>query len=347
LLLIKGAEIEWMSTSDFINSQSDHARLRAVALGRTTIEGGFWAGQMHQARPSAQYADVVERVIYNSVLAGVSLAGTEYSYQNPLVNHGKLHRWAWHSCPCCPPMLLKLYAGLGEQIYAHDGQDVFVNQYIGSTGKIPLASGEVELALRSELPWDGAAALTVHTAQPQRFGLRLRVPAWCPEARFSVNGQPQHVAETVDGYAVIQREWRDGDTVAVELAMPIQRVIAHPFVSQLQGRVALQRGPLLYCAEGVDNSGNADVALAADPQLRDDYRRGMLGGVVTLVGRTQDGGTLRAVPYYAWDNRQPADASDDWMAVWQRQADHFALRKQVEGDERAGWEHALYRPLAR
>jgi DUF1680 family protein len=143
LLLIKGAEIESMSTSDFINSQSDHARLRAVALGRTTIEGGFWAGQMHQARPSAQYADVVERVI------------------------------------------------------------------------------------------------------------------------------------------------------------------AHPFVSQLQGRVALQRGPLLYCAEGVDNSGNMDVVLAADPQFRDDYRADVLGGVVTLVGRTQDGGTLRAVPYYAWDNRQP------------------------------------------
>jgi DUF1680 family protein len=305
----------------------------------------FWAGHMNEAFGSAEYADIVERVLYNGALAGVSLAGTEYSYQNPLLNHGQLHRWSWHNCPCCPPMLLKLYAGLGGQIYAHNRRDIFVNQYIGSTGKIPLEGGEVGVELQSDLPWKGAATATLQMQGTQQFGLHFRLPSWCPAARAHINGQVQASLEIVDGYAVLERAWQDGDTVQLDLAMPIQRVIAHPFVGQLHERVALQRGPLIYCVEGVDNPGAPQPVLAADPQFGEEYRSDMLGGVVTIVARTENGGTLQAVPYYAWDNRQAADASQDWMAVWLKQADNYVLRHQLEGDHRDGWEHKLYRPL--
>ncbi len=263
--------------------------------------------------------------------AGVSLAGTEYSYQNPLVNHGELHRWGWHGCPCCPPMLLKLYAGLGEQIYAHDRQDVFVNQYIGGSGRIPLEVGEVEIAVQSALPWSGDVTITLRQGQARRFGLHLRVPGWCPELQLRVNGQPQVPTDIIDGYAVLQREWQDGDTVELALAMPILRVAAHPFVAAIQGRVALRRGPLIYCVEGVDHHGASGVVLAPDPQLRHEYRPDLLGGIVTIAGLAQDGGALCAIPYYAWDNRRAADAAQDWMAVWLKQAENQALRQQLEG----------------
>jgi DUF1680 family protein len=242
-------------------------------------------------------------------------------------------------------MLLKLYAGLGEQVYAHDRRDIFVNQYIGSSGRIPLDAGEVEVVLQSDLPWQGTASATLHMRQTQQFGLHFRVPRWCPTVRARVNGQPQAAFEIVDGYAVFERAWQDGDIVELELAMPIQRVFAHPSVSQLHERVALRRGPLIYCVEGADNPSTSEPILAADPQLGAEYRPDMLGGVVTLVGRTQGGGALCAIPYYAWDNRKAADATQDWMAVWLKQADNYALRHQVEGDNRKDWAHKLYRPL--
>lgn len=305
----------------------------------------FWAGQMQEALGDAQYADMVERVLYNAALAGVSLNGIEYSYQNPLVNHGELHRWGWHGCPCCPPMLLKLYACLGEHIYAHDRRDVFINQYIGGTGKILLEGGEIEVTLQSALPWSGDVTITLHQRQARRFGLHLRVPGWCPEFQLRVNGQPQVPTDIIGGYAVLQREWQDGNTVELALAMPILRMAAHPFVALLQGRVALQRGPLIYCVEGVDHHGRSDVVLATDPQLRPEYRRDLLGGIVTIAGLAQDGGRLCAIPYYAWDNRRAADAAQDWMAVWLKQAGNQALRHRLEGNDRSGWEHQLYRPL--
>ena len=130
----------------------------------------------------------------------------------------------------------------------------------------------------------------------------------------------------------------------LELAMPIQQMFAHPSGNQLHERVALRRGPLIYCVEGADNQGASEPIPAADPQLSAEYRPDMLGAVLTLVGRTQGGGALCAIPYFGWDNRKAADATQDWMAVWLKQTDNYALRHQVEGDNHKGWEHKLYRP---
>lgn len=304
----------------------------------------FWAGQLNQATGSAVFADIIERVLYNAALAGVSLSGTQYSYENPLATQGQRHRWYWHRCPCCPPMLLKLYACLGEQIYAHSQHAIVINQYIGSTARIPLAAGEVTIELQSALPWHGQVAVTLHMPQPQSFGLHFRLPEWCPAVRVSMRGE--RCAFVVrDGYGVIEAEWQDGDTLELEFEMPIQRIMAHPFVNQLRGRVALRRGPLVYCVEGVDLLADTAPTLAAEPHLAFEERPDMLGGVVVISAQTPDGQTVQAIPYYSWDNRRAADAAHDWMAVWLMQDEAYELRCQREGDDRAGWEQQLYRPL--
>jgi DUF1680 family protein len=302
----------------------------------------FWAGQMHAAFADAAYPDVVERVLYNGALAGVSLGGTTYTYQNPLVNHGELHRWEWHSCPCCPPMLLKLYAALGEQIYAHTRRDIFVQQYIGSTARIALETGEIALALESALPWQGHATITLELAASQTFALRMRVPGWCPALTIRVNGEA-HTPPIAQGYAVIERAWHNGDRVELEFAMPVLRLAAHPSVNQLLGHVALQRGPLVYCLEGVDNS--TQPVLAPVPQLQPEWQPALLGGMMALRGHAADGSGFQAIPYFAWDNRPAAESAQDWMAIWLKQDGNHALRHTLDGEDRAGWEHALYRAL--
>ena len=142
----------------------------------------FWAHQMGLTFGDASYADVFERVIYNNVLAGVALNGRRYSYENPLYTHGNIHRWDWHGCPCCPPMLLKLYSGLAESIYAQDGHGVYVQQYIGSRVEVQLSTGAVGIVLKTGYPWDGNVKCTLQLAQPQTWTMHLRIPDWCPEA---------------------------------------------------------------------------------------------------------------------------------------------------------------------
>ena len=304
----------------------------------------FWAGLMGQAFDGAVYADVYERALYNNILPGVSLDGKRYTYQNPLTAKGNIHRWEWHGCPCCPPMLLKALSELGGQIYAYDDEDIYVHQYVGGRSVIPLPAGEVELTQRSSYVWEGRVAITVHTPGARTFGLRLRLPGWSGDFRLRVNGQPPSPVEIEHGYAVIRREWQDGDTIELELAMPVERVAAHPFVNDVRGKVALQRGPLVYCLEGVDNPDEPNPVLPADAQFEAQYDPDLLGGVAVIRGAAQDGRQVVAVPYYAWDNRPAAAESEDWMQVWLGQA---GLEKATltEAGDLTGWENVLYRPL--
>jgi len=305
----------------------------------------FWASRMAQAFGGGGCLDVYERVIYNNVLAGVSLAGNRYSYENPLLSRGTMHRWEWHRCPCCPPMLLKLYAEMPGLILAHDGQDVYVNLYIGSRGKVALPDGAVEVAIETRYPWEGAVKITVRPGASRAFGLRLRIPAWCQSYALRVNGEAQPRVEIEDGYVALTRVWRDGDVVELDLAMPVQRIASHPFVNFTREQAAIQRGPVVYCLEGVDNPGCDDPVLATDPQFRTQYRPDLLGGVVTIAAKDAEGHDLTAIPYYAWDNRPAPSAERARLLVWLRQEDWFRLRQPLDADDRRGWEHTLYRPL--
>ncbi|HOF87052.1 MAG TPA: glycoside hydrolase family 127 protein [Armatimonadota bacterium] len=288
----------------------------------------FWAHRMLQLDCDGRYADVMERALYNGALSGVSLDGTTFFYENPLASTGARHRQDWFGCACCPPNVARLLASLGGYIYGEREDALAVHLYVQSRVETGLAALRVE----TRYPWDGAVRITVDP-RAARFTLRLRVPGWCREYRLAVNGAPLE-APVERGYLCLARDWAAGDTVTLELAMPVERLEAHPTVQADVGRVALQRGPLVYCLEAVDHEVDVrHIVLPEDAALTPRFDQALLGGVTVLEGRaaaldeTAWAGTLyrpvqdpvcrptplRAIPYYAWDNREPGA-----MTVWVR-----------------------------
>ncbi len=295
------------------------------------IGAGFFHLNMNLALADARYADELERVLYNGILSGVSLKGDTYFYENPLEADQRRSRWAWHSCPCCPPMFLKIMGALPGCIYAQDQHDLYVNQFIGSRATVTIEGIKVRLQQTTRYPWDGDIQLVVEPERAAEFGLCLRLPAWCGQPRLSVNGKALAAGERVRGYARLQRRWQRGDAVRLSLPMPVQRLQAHPKVEADRGRVALQRGPLVYCLEAADNGGPVrQFALGPDAALTAEHRPELLGGVTVIRGTALAQGQwpetlylpsgslpgvtqvqFTAIPYFANANRQPGD-----MTVW-------------------------------
>jgi len=292
----------------------------------------LWAHRMLQLRCDGRYADAMERALYNGVLSGVSLDGERFFYVNPLASNGDHHRQEWFDCACCPPNLARMIASLGGYAYARGSDGVAVHLYLGGEVGTRLADDtSLRLIQRTRYPWEGSVALTVEPDRPTEFTLRLRIPGWCRRHTLRVNGEPLRAC-VADGYACVRRTWQAGDRVEVEFDMPVEQVVAHPSVAQDSGRVALQRGPVVYCLEGVDHPGGVHrLALPPDARLRPRFDPGLLGGLVVIEGqamaldsRVWDRALylpadavrsspviLRAIPYFAWDNREPGD-----MAVW-------------------------------
>lgn len=297
------------------------------------IGAGFFHHNLNLATGDARFADELERVLYNGVLSGVALKGDAYFYENPLEATKQRTRWNWHSCPCCPPMFLKIMGALPGYIYAQSPDGVFVNLFIGSRASLTVNGKSVELRQTTRYPWDGAVQITMESAPRGKFALNLRLPAWCDAPQIKVNGRVLSNVEKVHGYARIEREWRKGDRVELTLPMPVQRIHAHPKVEADLGRVALQRGPIVYCVEGEDNEGTVrKLVLPSETALTAEYRKDFLGGVMVLRGSAQSlhpvagpeplyfpaartpgvsNVNLLAIPYYANANRQPTD-----MMVW-------------------------------
>lgn len=296
------------------------------------IGAGFFHENMNLALAEARYADELERALYNAILPGVSLKGDSYFYENPIEAGPKRERWAWHGCPCCPPMFLKIMGALPEYIYAQSGESVYVNLFIGSRAEVRLPGGRVVLRQTTRYPWDGAVKLAVEPAQSLEFALNVRLPGWCSEPRVKVNGKTLTKIEAVRGYARLQRKWRRGDVVELSLPMPVQRLKANPRVEANRGRVALQRGPLVYCLEAVDNGGHVrNLVLPPEVPLTAQFRADLLGGVTVIQGPARamhrvawpglylpagqaPGVTnvqFTAIPYFANANRSPGE-----MQVW-------------------------------
>ncbi|HEU4323628.1 MAG TPA: beta-L-arabinofuranosidase domain-containing protein [Roseiflexaceae bacterium] len=295
----------------------------------------FWAQRMLLVDLDRRYADVMELALYNAVLSGISLDGTRFFYDNPLASAGGHHRQEWFHCPCCPPNLARLVASAGGYLYAQGEDEVVVHLYAQSRAELELDGQAVTLRQETKYPWDGSVRLTVGTAAPTTFGLRLRLPGWCRNPRVSVNGEPVDLeAATGSGYALVRRTWRDGDVVALELPMPTERVYAHPAVAADVGSVALRRGPLVYCLEQADQSAPLGrILLPASAALEARFDPQLLGGVVVLEAQAAalaEAGwedtlyrsappaaepcPIRAIPYFLWDNRAPGP-----MAVWLRE----------------------------
>lgn len=306
----------------------------------------FWAYRLGLMHGDAQYPDVLERTLYNGVLSGVALDGQHFFYVNPLASAGNHHREPFFSCACCPTNVVRLIPSVPGYVYAvkpaEEGRpaEVFVNLYLGSTSQVDLSGGKLEVKQETRYPWEGRVRLVLSPDQDREFALRLRIPGWCRKATVSVNDQSAQsiTRDNLDrGYFVIRRTWQKGDVVQLEMDMPVERVEAHPKVVADRGRVAIQRGPVVYCLEAADNAFDVRRAvLAKDPQFSAEFRQDLLGGVVVVNATAADGKRLTAVPYHVWDHREPGP-----MVVWIRQE---GKSRQPDVDD-PSWEGRLYRPL--
>ncbi|MBD0259132.1 MAG: glycoside hydrolase family 127 protein, partial [Cytophagales bacterium] len=301
----------------------------------------FWNQRMNLLTGEGKYADVLERSLYNGALDGLSLSGDRFFYGNPLASSGQHGRSEWFGTACCPSNISRLVESLGDYVYARSADAIWVNLFVGSTTTIPLKSGKVQLTQQTRYPWEGTVQIAVSPERKMKFPLRVRIPGWAqnqptpgniyrfadagPEApTLLVNGKPV-AAPPQNGYAVIEREWKKGDVVALSLPMPVRRIAATDSVKANQNRVALQRGPLVYCVEHVDNDGKAMNVIVPDGVgFTPAYRADLLGGVVALQAETPvvtisaDGASvttvpkkITAIPYYAWANRGKGQ-----MQVW-------------------------------
>lgn len=292
----------------------------------------FWSDALNRATGEGRFFEPADRAIWNLMLSSVSRSGDRYFYRNPLESDGTDHRWAWHDCPCCPPMIAKLFGMLDRLVAGQDGNGVYVNLLAGGDLAAALDGGEARLSLKSALPWCGEWIARAE-AVPEGFALRVRLPEWLTAPAWTLNGAPV-TPEVEDGYAVFRMA--GGDELRLSDPMPVRRMEAHPQAACDRGRVAVMRGPLVYCAEGVDNPGGVDAVLAEEPGFGAEARPELPDGATALTAHAEDGTTLRLVPLYAWDNREPGP-----MRVWFRQAG------KREGWNIEGWEGKLYRPYGK
>ncbi|MDR1491948.1 MAG: glycoside hydrolase family 127 protein [Planctomycetaceae bacterium] len=269
----------------------------------------FWAHRMNLLHGDAKYADVVERAIYNGVLSGIGRDGKSFFYVNPLESIGNHHRQPFFSCACCPTNVIRFLPSLPGYQYTVAGNTIYVNQYIAGKATIHLPDGEVTITQTTNYPWDGVVNFKFDRKPKPgitgTFDVKLRQPQWLG----TVNGN----------YSVTYHvDWKQpvgAEKITMDFPLQIRRIVANPKVTADNGRVAIQRGPLIYCFEQVDNEVPVlKINLASDPEFKEEFRKDLLGGIVVLKCKNADGRELTAVPYYAWDHRAMGA-----MNVWVRQ----------------------------
>jgi uncharacterized protein len=340
-----GAEHEGEAMGDEFHLPNRTAYAETCAA----IANAMWNYRLFRLHGDAKYIDVLERTAYNAILSGVALSGDQFFYVNPLASDAKYAfnadnstgRRPWFRCSCCPPNVARFLASFGSYVYAQGDDGIYVNLFVGGKTRVDLNGRKVELRQTTEYPWKGDVAISVKPDAESDFALRVRVPGWAREQpvpsdlyrykdgaglpyTLSVNGQPAKV-DLVKGYAVLKRRWKAGDTVQLSLPMPVRRVVSDDRVAANKGRVAIERGPIVYAIESIDNGGDVfNVVLPDEAALSAKPRPDLLGGVTVITGRAlglypaDDGRTVvtreqdfLAVPYNVWSNR-----CEDRMAVW-------------------------------
>ncbi|HEY2931940.1 MAG TPA: beta-L-arabinofuranosidase domain-containing protein [Acidobacteriota bacterium] len=306
------------------------------------VGNDFWNHRLFLLHADARYIDVMERTLFNGLISGVSLDGKTFFYPNPLESKGQHQRSPWFGVACCPGNITRFLASLPGYVYAQRGDTLYVNLYVSSTADISLDKDRtVKLIQETRYPWEGAVKITVNPDKIEKFTINMRVPGWARNEvvpsdlyRFvdkveepvvlKINGKS--VAFRLEkGYAGLTRQWKKGDVIELALPMPVRRVAANEQVAADRGRVALQRGPIVYCAEWPDNldSHVRNLVLPDTTKLMAEYRPDLLNGVVVIKGRAlglaYDGQgkaikkeqDFTAIPYYAWANRGQGE-----MTVW-------------------------------
>jgi hypothetical protein len=304
---------------------------RAYAETCASIGGLLWYHRLFLNKGDGAFLDAFEQTLYNGYLSGVSARGDAFFYQNPLESDGTRERSTYFDVACCPSNLARLMGQLPGLIYATRRDTVFVNLYVGSSAKVRVAEQRITIRQDTRYPWDGRIRIGVDPSTPATFRVSLRIPGWARGEpmpgglyRFDkpIEGAPslavnggQVVAPTVGGFVTIQRRWQQGDTIELALPMVPRRVLAHERVDDDRGKAAIQRGPLVYAIEAVDNGGRAlDVVLPLDAALATAFRADLVNGIEVITASVGSGPRARsvtAVPYFAWANRGKGE-----MAVW-------------------------------
>ena len=295
---------------------------RAYAETCAAIAGVMLAWRLLLATGEAGYADAVERAVYNGVLSGVSPGGTRFFYVNPLQRRtwpadeppGHGERAPWYPCACCPPNLMRLLSSFEQYLASGDGAGVQLHQYATADIRAEVADGPVRLSVRTGYPWEGRVTVEVVQAPGPPWTLSLRVPGWCRSATITGPGG-DGPRPAVAGTAGLSRPWRAGDTVVLDLDLPVRVTEPDPRVDAVRGCVAVERGPLVYCLESADLPAGTELEeLRWDPGRepatvpRPDLGDGVVGITVPVArrppaGPAEDGLWAGAVPYHAWANR--------------------------------------------
>lgn len=301
----------------------------------------FWNQRMNLLTGDSKFIDVLERSLYNGARDGLSLSGDHFFYGNPLASNGRHFRREWFGTACCPANIARLVASLGDYVYGVSDAGLWVNLFVASNTTVKFGKVDVPVAMESNYPWEGNVSVTVNPKSAVAFAMNVRIPGWArgevaPGELYSfedkstgsfvitVNGKPAAFAMN-QGYATINRTWKKGDKVELVLPMEVRRIVSRPELKQDVERVALQRGPLVYCVEGADNNGKAwDLILPDGAAFKTAFQKDLLEGVTTIqfqaptVQISGDGQTvttevktITAIPYYAWCNR-----GQNPMQVW-------------------------------
>ena len=304
----------------------------AYAETCAAIALGFWVHRMAQMDLNSKYTDILELVAYNGALSGIARDGEHYFYENVLESHGQHRRWKWHNCPCCPTNIARFIASMGSYIYSSRADTLAVHLYAASEAELALGEETVTIKQDTAYPWDGDIRLEITPSTDNVFTLALRIPGWCEGASLSVNGETIDLEPLmVKGYALLRRQWQKSDQVRLHLPMSVTRIYSHPSVSEDFGRVALKRGPVVYCVEETDIGVPPQrLRLCKDAKFDSEFDDSLLGGAIVINAMAQVADVnekkdqlystekptfsemkIKAVPYHLWANREAGA-----MLVW-------------------------------
>lgn len=318
-----------------------------------SIANVYWNQRMFLATGDSKYIDVLERTLYNGLIAGVSLSGDKFFYDNPMGTPGGHARQQWFGCACCPGNVTRFMASVPGYVYAIDKKDVYVNLFVGGNSKLKVGDTEVELVQKTQYPWNGDVEIDVTPNKNDKFTLLVRIPGWAknkpvpsdlyayvdgsnPQVKVLVNGS-ETKKHTRAGYWVIEREWKKGDKVTLTMDMPVRRVEANPQVRYDKGLLAMERGPILYALESIDQKRDYifDIVIPRNSKIESHFEKNLLNGVVVLEGNAfaveKDSAsgkviekplTFKAIPYSTWNNRGIGQ-----MVVWTPATKEYAIVK--------------------
>lgn len=306
----------------------------------------FFARRMLEIQPKSQYADIMEKALYNGIISGMSIDGTKFFYVNPLEvvpeasekdhlrAHVKVERQKWFGCACCPPNLARLLTSIGSYAYTLRDNTIFMHLYMGGEISSNFSGKSVSFDIKTNYPWDESIDINLNIKEEADFEFALRIPEWCRNYEIKVNEEKMNFS-IIDGYAYINRKWKDADKINILFKMPVEIVRANINVREDMGKVAVMRGPVVYCLEEEDNGPDLHrVYLNSNPKFTYEYDKDFLGGAIVLesdglVVKEQDCDKdklyvydskiefnekkLKWIPYYLWANRTPGE-----MIVWVR-----------------------------